>query len=75
MTGIPRTWKQVRNHPAVESVENLPDEDVRYWIHLKPGFSAAGDPGHIHSGNGATIAEAIADTFPVTPCHCEDCKR
>jgi hypothetical protein len=71
---IPKTWAQVKRHEAVASVEVLPGEEVKYWIYLKPGFSAAADPGNIHQGNGRTVAEAIADVFPVHTCDCLDCR-
>ena len=73
VTTTPRTWEEVKNHPAVDDVEITPFEDVRYWIYLAGGYSAAADPHAIHSGNGYTIREAINDTFPVTKCDCSDC--
>lgn len=72
----PKTLAQVKRHPAVESVSIRPDEEVRYWIYLRVGFCAASDPaGRIHQGNGRTLKEAIADTFPVLECRCDDCER
>lgn len=73
VSSTPRTWKQVQDHPAVESVEYTPGDDVKYWIYLRSGFSIAMDPGSVHTGNGATIREAILDTFPVVPCRCRHC--
>lgn len=75
MTRIPKTWAQVKAHPAVEEVSVEPNEENVYWIYLKPGWSAASDPGLVHLGNGPTVAEAIRDTFPVSKCDCDACKH
>ena len=64
---IPRTRKQVMAHPAVAHCDYEPSEDVKWWIYLKDGFSAASDPG---ARNGRTLREAIDDVFPVVPCDC-----
>ena len=65
-TRIPRTWAEVKRHPAVDDVDFFPNEDVRYWIYLRDGFIACSDPlGRIHQGNGHTVREAIDDVFPV----------
>jgi len=73
VTDTPRTWQEVRNHPAVDDVNVNPSHYVRYWIYLKGGYSAAADPHNIHQGNGVTVREAIKDVFPVTACECSDC--
>lgn len=74
-TSIPKTWADVARHPAVFCVEKLLGEDVRYWIYLKDGYTAASDPGSIHHGNGRTVREAIEDVFPVRECRCPLCVR
>ena len=74
-TTNPKTWQQVKQHEAVASVEVSPGEEVKYWIYLRPGYSAANDQGGaIHQGNGRTISEAINDVFPVYQCECRDCR-
>jgi hypothetical protein len=63
---IPRSWAQVKTHPAVQAVEVWPSEESKYWIYLKDEYIAASDPiGGIQQGTGRTIREAINDTFPV----------
>lgn len=70
----PRTWQEVKNHPAVDAVEIMGDE-VKYWIYLTHGYSASNDPHNTHQGNGFTIRDAIEDTFPVVSCKCADCNE
>ena len=63
----PRTWEEVKRHPAVEYVEVNATDDVRYWVYLREGFTAASDPlGQLTQGNGRTVREAIEDVFPVS---------
>jgi len=70
---IPRTWAQVACHPAVAEVVHLPGDEVKYWIYLRSGWTAASDPGQVHMGNGCTVRQAIDDVFPVRRCDCDDC--
>ena len=69
----PRTRKQVENHPAVNAVSYEPGEECPWWIYLNDGWTASNDPGQTHGGNGATLKEAIADTWPIRECDCKWC--
>lgn len=65
--------KTVSKDDRVSSVEDLgPDEESRYWIHLKAGWFSPMDQSHTITAR--TQREAKEALSLVRVCKCSDCR-
>lgn len=57
----------------VSDIEDLgPDEESRYWIHLRAGWLSPNDGSHTITGR--TVKEARLSLASAKPCTCSECK-
>ena len=61
MSSLPRTVRELSDHPAVHVVSNETATQDGYWVYLKPGYVWDGTTSHVHEPTVKGCCEAMAD--------------